>query len=121
MSNRRNFSKASIAAAASAGAVNFASAFSGALPPGLIYTAENPGKWASKVKSHLPVVTVEGNKITVETKHVMSEEHFIVRHTIVSASDEDAKLLFELPQGKSAQYAPSFCNRHDMWVAAIPT
>ena len=134
MSNRRNFLKASVAAAAGAslGTVNLASAFSGALPPGLIYTAENPGKWASKVKSHLPVVSVDGNKITVETKHGMSEEHFIVRHTIVSASgevlgektfspsDEEAKSVFELPQGKSAQYASSFCNKHDMWVAAIP-
>ncbi len=134
MSNRRDFLKASLAVAAgvSAGNITIASADSGALPVGVIYTKENPGKWAKKVKSHLPVVTVDGGRVTVETKHGMSEKHFIVRHTIVAAdgevlgektfypSDEEAKSVFELPAGKKALYATSFCNKHDMWVATIP-
>ncbi len=134
MSNRRDFLKASLAVAAgvSAGNITIASAASGALPAGVIYTKENPGKWAKKVKSHLPVVTVDGGRVTVETKHGMSEKHFIVRHTIVAAdgevlgektfypSDEEAKSVFELPAGKKALYATSFCNKHDMWVATIP-
>ena len=134
MSNRRNFLKASLAVAAgvSAGTITIASADTISLPKGVIYTKENPGKWAKKVKSHLPVVTVEGGKVTVETKHGMSEKHFIVRHTIVAKdgevlgektfypSDEDAKSVFELPAAKTALYATSFCNKHDMWVATIP-
>lgn len=134
MSNRRDFLKASlaVAAGASAGSITLASADSGALPKGVIYTRENPGKWDKKVNSHLPVVTVDGGKVTVETKHGMSEKHFIVRHTIVAAdgevlgektfspSDDDAKSVFELPAGKTALYATSFCNKHDMWVATIP-
>ena len=47
-------------------------------PKGIIYTKENPGKWEKKVKSHLPVVTIKGEKVTVETKHGMSEKHYIV-------------------------------------------
>ena len=134
MSNRRDFLKASLAVAAgvSAGNISIASADTSSLPKGVIYTKENPGKWAKKVKSHLPVVTVEGGRVTVETKHGMSEKHFIVRHTIVAAdgevlgektfwpSDEEAKSVFELPAGKTALYATSFCNKHDMWVATIP-
>jgi len=134
MSNRRNFLKASlaIAAGASAGNIAIASADNDMLPKGVIYTKQHPGKWAKKVKSHLPVVTVEGGRVTVETKHGMSDKHFIVRHTIVAEngevlgektcypSDEEAKSVFELPAGKTALYATSFCNKHDMWVAMIP-
>jgi len=133
MSNRRDFLKASLGVAAGVSAANIGivSADSSMLPPGLIYTKENPGKWDKKVKSHLPMVKVEGNTVTVETKHGMSEEHFIVRHTLVakdgevlgektfSPSDDDAISVFELPAGKTALYATSFCNKHDMWVAEI--
>jgi len=35
-----------------------ASASMGALPAGIIYTRENPGKWAKKVGSHAPKVNV---------------------------------------------------------------
>jgi len=133
MSNRRDFLKASLGVAAGVSAANIGivSADSSMLPPGLIYTKENPGKWDKKVKSHLPMVKVEGSTVTVETKHGMSEEHFIVRHTLVakdgevlgektfSPSDDDAISVFELPAGKTALYATSFCNKHDMWVAEI--
>jgi superoxide reductase len=133
MSNRRDFLKASlgVAAGVSVAHIGVVSANSSMLPPGLIYTKENPGKWDKKVKSHLPMVKVEGNKVTVETKHGMTEKHYIVRHTLVSESgevlaektfspdDEAAVSVFELPSGKTAMYATSFCNKHDMWVAEI--
>ncbi len=133
MSNRRDFLKASLGVAAGVSVANISivSAGSATLPPGLIYTRENPGKWAKKVNSHLPVVKMEGNKVTVETMHGMTEKHYIVRHTLVSKSgevlaektfspnDEEAVSVFELPAGKTALYATSFCNKHDMWVAEI--
>lgn len=133
MSNRRDFLKTSLGVAAGVSVANIGIVSAGTtmLPPGLIYTRENPGKWDKKVKSHLPMVTVEGNKVRVETKHPMTEKHFIVRHTLVSKDgevlgektfspdDEEAVSVFELPSGKTALYATSFCNKHDMWVAEI--
>lgn len=130
MTNRRKFLQATIATAAGALAANTSqvSAMASSLPGGLIYTKENPGMWSGKIKGHLPVVTVAGNKVTVETKHGMSNKHFIVRHTLVtkggevidtntfSPKDEAAVSIFELPAGEHAFYATSFCNKHDLWV-----
>ena len=44
--------------------------------------------WAKKVGGHAPKVTVNGNKIKVETDHGMSSKHYIVRHTIVTLKGE---------------------------------
>jgi superoxide reductase len=97
--------------------------------PGVIYTEEEQGKWDGKAGSHLPKVTVDGNKVTLFTKHGMSESHYIVRHTLVNeagkmigsktfaGTDEKAESTFELPAGyKGKLYATSFCNKHDFWV-----
>ena len=97
--------------------------------PGVIYTEEEQGKWDGKAGSHLPKVSVKGNKVTVLTQHGMSESHYIVRHTLVneegkmigsktfSGSDEKAESTFELPKDcKGKLYATSFCNKHDFWV-----
>jgi superoxide reductase len=110
------------------GQATTALAASGSFPSGIVYTAENPGQWAKKVGGHVPNVSIQGNKITITTDHVMSERHYIVRHTLVS---EDGKVLgaktfypsdeavstFELPEVPvSKLYATSFCNKHDLWV-----
>lgn len=130
MSNRRDFLKVSLAAVAgmSVSKLPFASAESGLFPKGLIYTKDNPGKWSKKVKSHAPVVKIEPNKITIETKHPMTEQHYIVRHTLVSQSgevlgektfypsDKKAMSVFDMPAGHLVLYATSFCNKHDFWV-----
>ncbi len=86
MNKRRDFLKASVALVAGM-AVSGASkaiAGSGAYPPNIIYTADNPGQWAKKVGGHAPVVTKDGFKITITTNHSMSEIHYIVRHTLVA-------------------------------------
>ena len=133
MTDRRDFLKASlvVAAGVAVGKVAPALAGTGGLPKGLIYTAEDQGKWAGKAKSHAPLVSINGSKVTIETKHPMTEPHFIVRHTLVSdngevlgaktfsAADAKAVSVFELPAGKSARYASSFCNKHDFWVTEI--
>ncbi len=138
MSNRRAFLKSSLAVAAgmAVGHVSPVSADSVSFPKGVVYTKQNPGKWSKKVGGHLPKVEVEGNKVTVTTTHGMTDEHYIVRHTIVSRngdvlgektfspSDAEAKSVFELSGAQSKYawdtttlYATSFCNKHDLWVA----
>ena len=137
MSNRRTFLKTSLAVAAGlvVSRITPVSADPTSLPRGIVYTRENPGKWSKKVKGHIPNVKVEGNKVTVTTTHGMTDEHFIVRHTLVSkngdvlgektfkSSDAEAKSVFELPDVASKYvwdttklYATSFCNKHDLWV-----
>jgi len=82
--------------------------------------------------SHLPLVSVKDKKVTILTKHPMSEKHYIVRHTLVAAdgtvlgektiypTDKKAESDYELPDGHgSVLYATSFCNKHDFWVAAV--
>jgi superoxide reductase len=98
---------------------------------GVIFTKANPGKWVEKVGGHFPMVTADGRKVTIETKHSMSEKHYIVRHTLVSGNGEvlgaktfaptDAKAIsvYEVPEGHSILYATSFCNLHDLWLAEI--
>jgi len=136
MKNRRKFLKNSLIAA---GAV----ALSGPLMavttgdkdektkpfPGIIYTEKEQGHWDGKAPSHVPKVTVEGNEVKLHTFHPMTQEHYIVRHTLV---DESGKVLgsktfyptdvqpistFELPSGFHGKlYATSFCNKHDFWM-----
>lgn len=95
---------------------------------GIVYTKDNPGKWAKKVGSHAPEVKVEGGKVMVKTNHPMSEAHYIVRHTLVLAdgtvvgaatftSKNRPESSYELPAGyKGKIYATSFCNLHDFWL-----
>lgn len=137
MKNRRQFLKTSLAVALGAGVASRlasaeetkAAAASAAAFTGVIYTKENAGKWAKKVGSHLPIVTVEAGKVKIETDHGMSMKHFIVRHTLVAENgdvlgektfaptDEEAISEFTLPEGaKGKFYATSFCNKHDFWL-----
>ncbi len=137
MSNRRMFLKSSLAVAAGlvVGSVSPVSADPISFPNGIVYTKQNPGKWSTKINGHVPKVEVEGNKVTVTTTHSMTDEHYIVRHTIVSKngnvlgektfypSDSEAKSVFELSDVSSKYvwvpttlYATSFCNKHDLWV-----
>ncbi len=135
MQNRRNFLKSSLllagGAAVTAGARGaMAGDQANGYPVNIVFTAANPGVWAGKEGSHAPQITVAGGKATVFTKHGMSEEHFIVRHTLVtgdgkvlgaklfSPSDEEAKSEYALPEGyKGKLYATSFCNKHDFWLS----
>jgi superoxide reductase len=94
----------------------------------LFYTKENPGHWASKVGSHAPILEVSGSKVKLKTPHPMSEDHFIVRHTLLlsdgtlvgdrtfTASDTPSS-EYELPMGyKGKILGTSFCNQHDLWL-----
>jgi superoxide reductase len=95
----------------------------------IIYTQADPGRWEGKQGAHVPQVTVTGLKVAVVTKHPMSNEHFIVRHTLVLANGtyigsktftpkDKPESEYELPAGyKGKFYVTSFCNLHDFWLA----
>lgn len=133
MQNRRNFFKTTAAAASIAALGSIPGAFAAVTTPitytNIVYTKDSPGQWASKVGSHLPQVTVTGTKVDVVTKHPMSNEHFIVRHTLVLedgtfigattfVSTDKPESTYELPSGyKGKIYVTSFCNKHDFWLA----
>lgn len=135
MKDRREFLKRSILLAGGAVLYNSGKAFASGtkaawkFPAGIVYTRQNPGKWAAKKGSHAPEVSVKGKKVTITTVHPMMEKHYIVRHTLVSADgkvlgektfypfDPKAESTYELPERyTSTLYATSFCNLHDFWV-----
>ncbi len=129
--NRRNLVSGVVAAAAIATMKlsEAADGTSGGLPgKNLFYTRENPGRWESKVGSHVPTLEVSGNVVKLKTPHPMSDEHFIVRHTLLLAdgtlvgdktftpSDTPAS-EYALPKGYQGKiYGTSFCNQHDFWL-----
>ena len=97
--------------------------------PGVVFTEESQGKWEGKDGSHVPIVVVSENKVSLLTAHGMSESHYIVRHTLVdeagtmigaktfSSTDRKAESIFELPTGFSGKlFATSYCNKHDLWL-----
>ena len=130
MKERREFLKgilvfAGAAIVGSAMPVEAASTF----PVALIYTKEAPGRWAGKEGSHAPKVTVEGKSVRVVTSHPMTQKHFIVKHTLVTAegkfigektfenTDPAAESSYEVPEGfRGTLLATSFCNLHDLWL-----
>jgi superoxide reductase len=131
MTKRRDFVKTTIAVAAGFVASKSTGVSAGTKSKflGIIYTAENPGKWDKKVNSHEPKVNVEGKQVTIKTLHGMSDEHFIVRHTLVCEhgkvlgektfypTDKKAVSTFTLPEKHAKKlFATSFCNKHDLWV-----
>ncbi|MDD2463873.1 MAG: desulfoferrodoxin family protein [Desulfobulbus sp.] len=131
MQDRRDFLKttALTASVLAVGSASRALATETASYLNIIYTKDNPGKWATKVGSHAPEVTISGSTVTVVTKHPMSNEHFIVRHTLVLADGttvgaktftptDKPESSYELPAGyKGKITATSFCNQHDFWLS----
>lgn len=130
MKNRRDFLTTTFAASAGLAIASIPDLHAGpnSHAKGIIYSADNPGKWEKKVSSHAPVVTVKDGKVSIITNHGMTEKHYIVRHTLVtpegdvvgektfSPNDDDAVSHFELPAGHSKLIATSFCNKHDLWI-----
>ena len=130
MKERRTFLKGSLAVAGAAmvGAAGKVHA-AGTFPAGLIYTKDAPGRWAGKEGLHAPMAMVEGKNVKIMTHHPMTEKHFIVKHTLMTAkgkfigekvfsnTDPSAESSYELPEGvKGTLWATSFCNLHDFWV-----
>ena len=129
MTERRVFLKKSLALAALAATGRALKAEAATMfPAGIVYTKENPGRWAGKENLHVPQVTKEGGGLKVVTPHPMTEKHFIVKHTLLipegkvlgektfSPADK-AESSFKLPEGfKGLLWVTSFCNLHDLWL-----
>ena len=130
MSSRRDFLKGSLALGVVVAAGRAGQAQAGyPFPTALVYTKDNLGRWAGKEGAHLPMVTVAGGKVTIQTPHPMTPPHFIVKHTLLTpegkvigektftAADPKAESTYDLPAGfKGALWATSFCNLHDLWL-----
>jgi superoxide reductase len=113
------------------GSATLASASGSTVFPGVVYTKDNPGKWAKKIGSHAPKVTVDGGKVNVVTEHGQAAKHYIVRHTLVQedgtvigattfSPDDKPESSYELPAGyKGKLYVTSFCNLHDLWLSEV--
>lgn len=82
-------------------------------------------------EKHLPVVTVEGNKVIVtvgSVLHPMSEEHSIVWIYLETNKGGQRKNLsfdgqpcaeFVLSEGEKAVSAYAYCNLHGLWKTEI--
>jgi superoxide reductase len=131
MKTRRQFLKTALitGSAVALSHTRKVSASGGGDLPGIVYTRDNPGRWVKKVGSHAPKVSVKGQTVTIRTAHPMSERHYIVRHTLVSAdgkvlgektfypTDKTALSSYQLPENAGTHfYATSFCNLHDFWM-----
>lgn len=129
MNNRRDFMKTSLVASAGLMAAVSSSVACPNTPKNIFaYSTADQGRWEGKAGSHAPVITSAEGKITVETKHGMSNEHYIVKHSIITEdgevlgenvffpSDKKAISSYELKGKHTKLYALSFCNLHDLWV-----
>ncbi len=72
---------------------------------------------------------MEGRNGRVLTPHPMTQKHFIVKHTLVTAegrfigentfenTDPAAESSYKVPEGfRGTLWATSFCNLHDRWL-----
>ena len=148
MKERRNFLKMVAAAPAGALVLPWLAQNGGAaeaeccgdvlckLPENLVYTAAKPGVWKGKEGGHLPKVECKKKgdtlTLTVKTDHGMGEDHYIVRHTVVSdcgkvlgaktfspgdepVSSFDIKLTGDCKH----VFVTSYCSLHDLWIAHV--
>lgn len=88
-----------------------------------------PGTSDGAVEKHVPVFTVEGNKVTVtvgSVEHPMVAEHFIEWIAVETAKGAQRKFLkpeekpsadFLLADGDSVVAVYAYCNLHGLWKA----
>ena len=86
-----------------------------------------PGTVDAAVEKHVPVVTVDGNKVKVavgEVEHPMLEEHYIGFIAIETEQGVQRKTLkpgekpeaeFALADGDKLVAADEWCNLHGLW------
>ena len=131
MTDRRDFLKGSLATAVVLGLTTARQIYAaGKSFPGIIYTSAEPGRWAGKEGAHAPQIEIKGNQVTITTNHPMTEEHHIVKHSLVLADgtvvggktftlkDSLPVSSYELPASYTGIfYATSFCNLHDLWLS----
>ena len=82
-------------------------------------------------EKHLPVVTQNGNKVTVtvgSAAHPMGEDHYIGWVCLQTSSGNQRKLLklngnpeacFMVCDGDKVEAAYAYCNKHGLWKTAL--
>ena len=88
-----------------------------------------PGTSDGAAEKHVPVVAVDGNKVTVtvgEVEHPMLDAHYIVWIAIETSKGAQRKMLqpseapkaeFLLAEGEKLVATYAYCNRHGLWRA----
>lgn len=86
-----------------------------------------PGSVDAAVEKHLPVISAEGNIVTVKVgsvDHPMTPEHFIEWVALETKQGNQRKMLvpgskpeaqFALTDGDEVVAAYSYCNLHGLW------
>lgn len=115
-----------------------------AITPQDEYTREEPGMWAGKEETHLPLVTVEREtggivkvKIRIHSSQGFNREHYIEKIGIFDELKQDIAVLELEPQDRHVnepiqaeftlediQENPKIkafvkCNIHDLWTAPL--
>ena len=75
-----------------------------------------PGTTDGALEKHVPVIEVEGNKVTVRVgavEHPMLPEHYIEW----MAPGQKPEAVFMLAEGDSVVAAYEYCNLHSLWKA----
>ena len=90
-----------------------------------------PGATDGAFEKHVPAVTVDGSKVTVqvgEVEHPMMEEHFIQFIVLETEGGFQKKALkpgdkpvaeFIVADGDKPKAAYEYCNLHGLWVKEI--
>lgn len=88
-----------------------------------------PGTTDAAVEKHVPVFTVDGNKVSVvvgSVEHPMTEEHLIQWIALETAKGAQRKVLkagdapkaeFALTDDDSVVAVYAYCNLHGLWKA----
>ena len=93
-------------------------------------TAINPNTVEASVEKHLPVVTVDGDIVSIEVgsvAHPMAEEHYIAWIYLQTDKGgqrkclnpgEEPKVSFRL-NGETAVAVYAYCNLHGLWKTDV--
>lgn len=88
-----------------------------------------PGTTDASVEKHVPVYTVEGNKVIVTVgavEHPMTEEHYIEWVSLQTKFGNQRKPLapgakpvvyFSVCEGDEVEAVYAYCNLHSLWKA----
>ena len=88
-----------------------------------------PGEVEASGEKHVPVIAVEGNKVTVavgSVAHPMVPEHFIEWVVLETKQgvqrkqltpEQEPKCCFTLCEGDEVVNAYAYCNLHGLWKA----
>lgn len=88
-----------------------------------------PNSTDAATEKHIPVFTVEGNKVSVtvsSTEHPMTEEHYIQWISLETKQGNQRKILapsdapkaeFMICDGDEVTAVYAYCNLHGLWKA----